>query len=136
MGTDIHTVTQIFNQKNQQWETMEVGFFENRNYDNFYLLGGVRANNQLYTPIAQDRGIPQDFVYKTSFDVYVPFKDKEIYFGFHSFSWLTLEDLLNYDYKQCGPNDVESELLPRLKKIAEVFDLKPNMIRFVFGFDS
>lgn len=67
MGTDIHVVWQV--RKNGAWimvknPTNKDGHFVlfRRDYDAFSLLAGVRTGIIPYTPIAQGRGLPADFM--------------------------------------------------------------------------
>jgi len=103
--------------------------WDDRDYWFFGQLAGVREDGP---PIAEQRGIPKDAHYQTS-----EFANEN---ADHSYSWLSLEELLSHDWQGQMPNDPwkESRLkrifawLDRLKEI----DPDPKNVRIVFGFDS
>ena len=86
MGCDIHTFAQ--KRENGVWvDIPEVGFAD-RNYGAFAFLAGVR-NYAGITPIVSQRGLPDDF----------EGDEGDRWPGDHSFSWLSLDELLAFDYE-------------------------------------
>lgn len=90
MGCDIHIVAE--RRVNGVWETIPKGRLDfDRNYGAFGFLADVRNYSQVQ-PISQPRGLPPDI----SFDV-------ETYYYWradHSFSWLSVKELTEFDYDQ------------------------------------
>lgn len=118
MGTDIHGVLQSRYSSESGWWTrceMERG----RNYSLFAALANVRngygfagvPTHTPITPIAEPRGWPDDFDLK-SVRGRIPGVDwdeeeEELWLGDHSFSWLTLEEVIGWDgwdkpLSECG----------------------------------
>lgn len=112
MGTDIHPVVQVLREAGY-WHTvaldtspqMQYGegrtwpLLESRDYTVFAVLANVRNGRGfagVYThdpvrPIALPRGLPDDFC-KPDPDLF--------WMGEHDFSWVTLRELLDYDWDQ------------------------------------
>lgn len=89
MGCDIHTITQ--RRADGVWKNLPVTPFDWRSYGMFAFLAGVRNYSDI-RPISMPRGLPEDFDNG---------EDGEgEYVGDHSFSWLTLKELLDFDYDQ------------------------------------
>lgn len=101
MGCDIHM--QAERKVDGKWQIVPGNFFDWRGYNVFAFLAGVR-NYSGVTPIASPRGLPDDAVMADDGDD----------LGDHSFSWLSLDELLAFDYAastedrrvtvQTGPN--------------------------------
>ena len=90
MGCDIHMHTE----KKVDGEWIDINFypFDDRCYNIFGFLADVRNYSDV-KPISQPRGVPEDSpAYKKEFFDY--------YYDFHSGSWLSVEELSNYDYDQ------------------------------------
>jgi len=90
MGCDIHVV--IEKKIEGKWVQIDVpDVFDYRSYGYFGFLANVR-NYSAITPIDDPRGVPED----------VKEQYKEIINddNYHSFSWLSVEELLNYNYDQ------------------------------------
>lgn len=94
MGCDIHGRLQYRYTENQKWQDggeIETG----RNYNLFAALADVRNYDDAITPISQPRGLPDD-VFNLAYDW-----DRKHYedgmFGDHSFSWLSLKELIEWD---------------------------------------
>lgn len=85
MGCDIHTYAQ--KKVNDKWETIPYVPFDWRSYGMFAFLADVR-NYSRVIPISEQRGLPEDF----DGDL-----DPSFY---HSHSWLTVTELLEFDYDQ------------------------------------
>lgn len=85
MGCDIHT--QAERKVNGKWEAIS-GFvpFDWRSYGMFAFLAGVR-NYSAVPPISEPRGLPDDAVQSDDL-------------GDHSFSWLSMDELLAFNYDQ------------------------------------
>lgn len=85
MGCDIHIIAQ--RREAEEWKTLDSAPFGWRSYGMFGFLADVR-NYSAVPPIAAQRGLPEDF-------------DPEAHdVGDHSYSWLTVEELLAFDYDQ------------------------------------
>jgi hypothetical protein len=106
MGCDIHTFAE--RRTEDGWVVVD-GWepFRNRNYSVFGFLAGVRNYSEV-PPIAQPRGLPADASDRV--------KRSHDDWGFdgHSASWLSIDELLAFDYeatmedrrvnRQVGPN--------------------------------
>ena len=116
MGTDIHMGCEVRNKKTGKWETMKRNVFkgwndemtsvpyDNRNYNLFAILADVRngygfagcITGDKFEPIAYPKGLPDDMDPDTA-----GYLSDE-----HTPSWLTLQELLEYDWsrkhKSCG----------------------------------
>lgn len=105
MGCDIHV--QAERKVDGKWEIVPGPFFDWRGYNVFAFLAGVR-NYSAIAPISQPRGLPSDYV-ENDGDY-----DNNACGGDHSYSWLSLDELLAFDYdamtedrrytRQEGPN--------------------------------
>lgn len=112
MGTDIHGIMQ--KRVNDQWEDIHFNFGEDRHYQLFAVLAGVRngygfagcLTGEAVVPIAEPRGLPEDFT--RDYDVHpvanpvvlLPWQREEEgpfekWMGTHSFSWLTGQEMLD-----------------------------------------
>lgn len=101
MGTDIHGIMQ--KRVNNQWEDIAFDYAEDRHYQLFAVLAGVRngygfagcPTGEPVEPIASPRGLPDDFYVV---DGEHPSTDEdgpaEKWMGAHSFSWLTGQEML------------------------------------------
>lgn len=158
MGTDIHVYIEQKKFKNEnstmfkwisvdEWiydtfsEEMEVPFskryWKDRNYLLFAILANVR-NRYNVQPISAPKGLPDDVSPE------VKNQSDEENGDAHTRSWLTLKELIEYDWQQTMEDDNEvispyeelvipfvSAFIPRLSKIDE-----PENIRMVFWFDN
>lgn len=92
MGCDIHAYVELYT-PGEGWE--EVKDFEepfgDRNYGWFGFLAGVR-NYSRSPVIAEPRGLPEDATLSTEE------RKNALRLHNHSHSWLTLAELLTYDY--------------------------------------
>lgn len=88
MGCDIHM--QAERKVDGKWQIVPGNFFDWRGYNVFAFLAGVR-NYSAITPIAAPRGLPDDAVMANDGDD----------LGDHSFSWLSMDELLAFDYGAC-----------------------------------
>lgn len=149
MGCDIHS--QAERKVNGKWEIVpDIVPFDWRSYGMFAFLAGVR-NYSAITPLSKPRGLPADAVERDDGDCG----------GDHSHSWLSLEELLAFDYdasmedrrytRQEGPNSFngaatcepgQGEKTTYREFLGEAFfkDLEKlkaaGAERVVFGFDS
>lgn len=135
MGCDIHTVAQRRDERGA-WVNVEGPFvdsdgpFTTRNYACFALFAGVRNANGT-VPISEPRGIPDGF------DVYAYEDATDSWFGDHSFSWLSLDEITSVDFDR-----TEAGHLSLRRLLGEEFfidlallnDLKAE--RIVLGFDN
>lgn len=120
MGTDIHGVLQrAYKVGGKQYWRTECEMERGRNYCLFAALAGVRngygfagvPTHNPITPISEPRDWPDDFDL-TSIRGRIPGVDwdeeeEELWLGDHSFSWLTLEEVINWDgwdqpLSECG----------------------------------
>lgn len=112
-------------------------YWTDRNYLLFAILANVR-NRYNIQPISLPKGLP--------YDVSPELKKQsdEENGDAHTRSWLTLKELLEYDWQQTMEDDNEeifpyeelvipfvSDFIPRLSKIDE-----PENVRMVFWFDN
>lgn len=82
MGTDIHSVFQKYDQLSKKWIDVSHRYDEDRHYQLFSVLAGVRngfgfggvVTGEPVQPIAPDRGFPKDFVVLEGCDHPVPFR--------------------------------------------------------------
>lgn len=86
MGCDIHVTP--FKKKGEKYYALSNNFFDVRSYVLFGFLADIR-NYSAITPISQPRGLPEWFKV-----------NEEDTWDYHSFSWLTLEELESYNYDQ------------------------------------
>lgn len=107
MGCDIHLVTQV--RRDGKWvdAPIEKEPFNYRSYGLFGFLADVRNYSEV-PPISKPKGLPEDF--KTPVDDWFEIDNPYS----HSHSWLTLKELVEYNYdqvfwdkrvtRQTGPN--------------------------------
>jgi hypothetical protein len=147
MGCDIHSIAE--KRVNGKWEQLPFAPFDWRGYGMFGFLADVR-NYSAVPPISKPRGLPDDFTREEDDDL-----------GDHSFSWLSVEELLAFDYdavvedrrytRQEGPNYFnggataepgQGKMMTWREFLGEGFfgDLEKlkemGAERIVFGFDS
>lgn len=143
MGCDIYIIVQ--KRTDNAWADMpEISVFDWRSYGMFGFLANVR-NYSAVTPIAEQRGLPADFGSAEDYDV-----------GDHSFSWLSVQELANFDYDQsmedrrvmrennggCTASPGEGVSMSYREFLGPAFfsDLEKlktsGAYRIVFGFDS
>jgi hypothetical protein len=117
MGTDIHTIVQI--KKAGEWVTVVKNAADERNYELFGLLAGVRGHDG---PIEPLRGLPPGI--------------EEIEGAEHSFTWYTLYELLCYGHYDL--TDFVSEIMEAVEEAGEAGETVEvyKNIRVVMGFDS
>lgn len=158
MGADIHVyieqkVITEDNQSKKEWISLDEweydlsadvkivplrkSYWVERNYLLFAILANVR-NDYNIQPISQPKGLPEDVSPE------VKNQSDEENGDAHTRSWLTLKELLEYDWQQEFEDD-NSEIFPleamvipfvsefilRLSKID-----KPENVRMVFWFDN
>ncbi len=103
MGCDIHVHFEI--QIDNKWEYYGIGDFE-RSYRFFSRLAGVRAYDKSVTPIAPNRGLPDDITLMT--------KQHVADWGIdgHSHSWISSKEYCElYDEFNSVINEVAAKLL-------------------------
>ncbi|NTF18116.1 hypothetical protein G6L37_06835 [Agrobacterium rubi] len=104
MGCDIHLIAQRKARPDETGAAATEGsrgfidvtgdFLDCRSYGLFGFLAGVR-NYSGVAPISKPRGLPRDF-----HDGKHVFHDLDNDWGCHNHSWLSLEEMLEYDYDQ------------------------------------
>lgn len=103
MGTDINAVFQ--RKSGDKWEDVKSNYVENRHYELFSHLAGVRngfgfagvTTGQAVKPISEPRGLPKDFKVTDEFS-HPTTEQQTKYMGYHDHSWLTAEEILSYTY--------------------------------------
>ncbi len=162
MGCDIHGVIQI-NKKGikdgiitKEWETVAEGY-GSRNYAIFSILANVR--NYFEKPwafISEPKGFPRDFIIEGDYhplpdsfkwdswdgNVYQR-RDNKYWMGDHSYSHLTAQELIDYDWENIMKRENSHNILGSedfcyfiisISKYA--FKYGAENVRFVFGFDN
>jgi hypothetical protein len=137
MGCDIHSRAE--RKVDGKWEIINPGYepFGWRDYRVFAFLAGVRNTFDI-PPLSPPRGLPDD----------IADDGDDNYLGDHSFSWLAVQELLDFDYDQpaeIGPESCHSKP-DWFTTWRELFgkrffvDLKTLELigaeRIVFGFDN
>lgn len=116
MGCDIHSFAE--RKRNGKWEKVEEGFieisnekeksnepFDWRSYTIFAFLAGVR-NYDCCEPISEPKGLPDDSEFlneiydEDAFYGVATTNKQDIEEGYHSCSYLTLKELLDFDYEK------------------------------------
>lgn len=129
MGCDIHTIVQV--KINNKWKTVAEDVCDNRWYELFGILAGVRGGAE---PITEPKGFPEDLGYRElDGSKYIAGK----WMGEFGFSWYTLEELNAY-YKIYEPDDFDClvGLIHELSVISLEEKVGSDCVRFVFGFDN
>lgn len=124
MGWDIHIAVEAFNPHTNQWELQEWDKSISRNYSLFSVLAGVRnsrpdtltSNGYPVTPISEPRGLPKDLSLET---------DMKVYLGDHSFSWVTLKELKEYNWGMPVNSAINA---PFLKKASMPEDFEGDIV--------
>jgi hypothetical protein len=162
MGCDIHMIAERKSnyESNSEWEPILDAIFKDRlydvanemshwnapytfqpytdrNYALFSVLANVRNGGGI-KPIDEPRGYPDDMhnVSKWLLDGWD--------FADHSYTWLLLDEVLGYDWKQKSPYEGEPETLADIcsdfinnMKTLETYAKSDNdTVRLVFGFDN
>ncbi len=120
MGTDIHGVFQRHD--GSQWVDIESNYEQWRNYQLFAVLANVRngfgfagtPTGEAVKPISEPRGLPRDFEGGTDHE------SLQIWMGYHSHSWLTGEEML--DWYEAAPEVCQTGILER--SVYEAWDGK------------
>lgn len=138
MGTDIHTLVQV--KKNDKWESVAVDICDNRSYDFFGTLCGIRNSN--VPSIVDARGCPEglETVEGESWDsgdTFVMFNGKKYWMGYGIYSWCLLSEMKEFfeQYKPFQYANLES-CIQELEQIQNANGVGESELRFVFGFDS
>ena len=158
MGCDIHSFAERRNKQTNKWEKVGENPFDWRSYSMFAFLAGVR-NYDHCEPLSEPKGLPNDI----SDEVKEEYGDGDGWY-YHSASFLTAKELLDFDYdktfwnrrvtKQTSSNswngaslaeEREGKVLTYRENLGESFfthlnELKelgePEDIRIVFWFDN
>lgn len=156
MGCDIHMAVEV--RRNGKWERVlppesawdpwlvvngwmddaRQSWYDGRNYTLFGVLAGVR--NYDVDPISKPRGFPPD----PGDEVAKMIADDGLeswWLGDHSHTWLTLDEVLAYDWDQRLPNgdtlrECSDDFMTRTVPALQNLDPDPRNVRLVFGFDS
>jgi hypothetical protein len=97
MGCDIHTVAEDF--VDGEWKELDIPRpFDCRSYSIFGFLAGVRNYSDVI-PISPPRGVPPDYRQRVQENARADPSYFEDWEGdYHSHSYLTLDELLSFDY--------------------------------------
>jgi len=124
MGCDIHIVWQAQNNNGMWVDIHDAPMSMCRNYDVFGVLAGVRGDK---APISEPRGLPDDF----------KFLDKDSWIGDYGFSWLTVGEILDYDWSIVEFTDeIPKQVTAAIEAAKAQLDTDNPAVRLVFGFDS
>ena len=96
MGCDIHVRTETKDQDGN-WICIDNtnAAFDHRSYSKFAFIAGVRNYSRI-TPICEPRGLPDDVTEEVKHEFYSYQSSCEV----HTPCWLTVDELLNFDYTQ------------------------------------
>lgn len=86
MGCDIHVISQ--KRAGASWVDIDYMPFDWRSYGMFGFLANIR-NYSAVPPLSEPRGLPEDFGAVEERDI-----------GDHSYSWLNVKELSDFDYDQ------------------------------------
>ena len=136
MGTDIHIVAEVF--RDGRWHLADVDVPDGRNYWAFAVLADVRNGygfagsdtGEPLKPISEPRGLPDDL----SLELRAPPENEEVdtpWLGDHSFSWVTLEELLAYDLD--APLTLHGRVTPEDAKRWQEEGIPPGASWRLFG---
>jgi hypothetical protein len=120
---------------NGQWVLIADDVYEGRSYPLFALLAGVRNDPEWgITPISEPRGVPDDA--SRQYELEAQYQAE---CGYHSFSWLTAEDIravdLNATYTRDGTVRTLGSLLATIPVLDRLYD-HTRQYRLVFYFSS
>ena len=94
MGCDIHSFAERCNKETGKWQIVtDVVTFDNRDYSVFAFLAGVR-NYDHCEPISEPKGLPDDVCDEIQ-ENFESWQDDA-----HSASFLTVKELLDFDYEK------------------------------------
>jgi len=134
MGCDIHMGVEEYIEG--RWVLIDDDVYDARCYPLFALLAGVRNDEDWgITPISEPRGIPDDASdrWRRSADYN---RDE---WSYHSYSWITGEDLRMVDpwatYQRHGDVDTLGNLLAKIPVLGLLYDHR-RRCRLVFYFDN
>jgi len=124
MGCDIHLYVETFDPIKGCWVFCPDVEYDWRNYDAFAILADVRNGSGFagcktgdgFVPISDQKGVPTDMSNEVR-------SSAEHWRGYgHSFSWLTLEELLAYDWTQTTTKQgmVDKEAAQRFRETGEL----------------
>lgn len=144
MGTDINGVVQERLVKAREgspfrWRNlMEIE--ADRNYALFAALAGVRNYGNI-TPISEPRGLPEDFETINGDEVKLAYSGGKVWMGDHSYTWLTLEEMLDWDgWDQRMADGTLGEYCRTWRRWLDYLESKYSdglyEVRVVIGFDS
>lgn len=131
MGCDIHGIVQVKQTWSEDFETIMTNLCgEHRSYDSFGVLAGVR-NGTNFEPISTPKGLPNDFEYSE--------ETNDKWLGDHSFSHLNFKEIKEYLPNVTKENPYLGyffSIVEQLELVSKQYDLPPENIRIIFGFDS
>lgn len=144
MGCDIHMYGEVY--KKYDWNIVEFKneddwrvnyiYTKGRNYNLFAALAGVRANsfNDAAKPVSKPKGINPNCSYFVWNAIRKQSSDG------HSHSWLTLDELIKYDFTLWGStcDDFRNEVIPKLREALKESSYPEDnkYARIVFWFDN
>jgi hypothetical protein len=103
MGTDIHGLVQ--QRRNGVWVDCPISAYDNRDYLVFAILANVRNGygfagcyrHEPIKPIQNGRGLPSDLELDATGS---HIRSDDMWMGDHSYGWVSLREMLEYDWKQ------------------------------------
>lgn len=95
MGCDIHPYVEVRQNGKWEWEAFAEPPFDWRSYGMFGFLANIRNYSEVPT-IVEPRGLPDD----VSCCVKKHYGSDEDCYDWHSASWVTLKELLDFNYSQ------------------------------------
>lgn len=105
------------------WHVAE--WYSGRSYALFGILAGVRSDEE---PIVEPRGLPEDMSHEVK---HASEECDFFWLGDHSFSWLTLAELLEHRQRIAKVSPEFDKVITALQKVGP-----PEDVRIVFGFDN
>ena len=150
MGCDIHYMVQIQTSPGIWKNRPDWKFFDGRSYNLFGVLANVRNYGEL-PYISDPRGFPEDVELD---DTICAYEILGRWLGDHSFTYLTLAELLSFDYDQkCfNKRDLQTEPEPLRDYLPDEYfvnlkqleyemkycgnNLTPHDVRILIGFDN
>lgn len=98
MGCDIRSFTEV--RKKKKWIKVDQTFLDKRRYPIFAFLADVR-NSGKCEPISEPKGLPKDSEWlKEPYEIMTRYEDIKDDPDYHSYSYLTLKELLDFNYEK------------------------------------
>lgn len=148
MGCDIHPYLERRPRPDAPWEYVGMlgGVFQQRSYVLFGTLAGVRNRRREFTPLVENRGIPED----ASPDIWEAYQGN-LFLEMHSPSYLTRTEIkealsshtvtyrdspIPLPEDRVDLEDAQGRLRNYLERLIEEMEPFEGEVRFVFWFDN